>query len=233
MAASKPHPGALHAKGYLLAGILTVIPLWITWWVFQFILSQLSRFGTPGVRALARLVQPVAPGVAELLLQPWFQFLLAVVVTLLALYALGWVATHVIGRRLIEGFDAFMNRIPLVAGIYGATKRLVAVLQQEPEAVQRVVLIPFPTPQMRALGFVTRTYREAGSGRQLAAVYVPTTPNPTSGYVEIVPLEECVPTDWSVDEAMTFIITAGSIGPEQVPFQRPPAAPPREPASRE
>ena len=71
-----------------------------------------------------------------------------------------------------------------------------------------MVLIDFPHRDMKAIGFVTRVLREEGSERELAAVYVPTTPNPTSGYLEVVPVESLTPTDWSVDQAMSFIISA-------------------------
>jgi len=67
--------------------------------------------------------------------------------------------------------------------------------------------------------------REQGTGRELAAVYVPTTPNPTSGYLEIVPLEKITPTDWTVDQAMSFIISGGAVAPDTIPFDPPPAAP--------
>ena len=65
---------------------------------------------------------------------------------------------------------------------------------------------------------VTRVVRERGTGRELAAVYVPTTPNPTSGYLEIVPVEKITPTDWTVDEAMAFIISGGAVSPDSIPF---------------
>jgi uncharacterized membrane protein len=79
---------------------------------------------------------------------------------------------------------------------------------------------------MKSVGFVTRVIREQGTGRELAAVYVPTTPNPTSGYLEIVPVEMTTPTDWSVDEAMRFIISGGAVSPETIPFSPPARTPP-------
>jgi len=88
-----------------------------------------------------------------------------------------------------------MNRIPLVQTIYGGVKKLLAALQQKPDRVQRVVLIAFPTPEMKTVGFVTRVLTDHQTGRELAAVYVPTTPNPTSGYLEIVPLDKVTSTD--------------------------------------
>ena len=74
---------------------------------------------------------------------------------------------------------------------------------------------------MKSIGFVTRVIREQGTGRELAAVYVPTTPNPTSGYLEIVPMEKITPTDWNVDQAMSFIISGGAVAPDSIPFTPP------------
>jgi uncharacterized membrane protein len=92
-----------------------------------------------------------------------------------------------------------------------------SVLQNKPSGAQRVVLIEFPSPGLKSVGFVTRVFHDAG-GRELAAVYVPTTPNPTGGYLEIVPVERLTATDWTVDQAMAFILSAGAVAPDVLPF---------------
>ena len=210
----------LNLQKNLLAGILTLIPMWITWVVFEFILTQLSKFGTPWVRVMAKAVEKSYPSLEQILLNPWFQNGLAIMLTLVVLYLLGLIATRMIGKRLIGLFEALIERIPFIQTVYGATKRLIAALQDRPEGTQRVVLVEFPSREMRAVGFVTRIFIDQHSGQELAAVYVPTTPNPTSGYLEIVPLERVVPTDWSMDEAMTFIISGGAVAPSNLSFDR-------------
>lgn len=210
-----------HLRRYILTGIITVIPIWVTWLVFQFTFSQLSKLGLPGVQFLARAVREDSPALAQLLLQQWFQSVSAVLLMLLGFYLLGFVATRMVGRRFLKLIDRLMERIPVVQKVYGATKTLLNVLQREPGNVQRVVLINFPSQHMKTVGFVTRVMKDKNSGRELAAVYVPTTPNPTSGYLEIVPLEDVVPTDMTVDEAMTLIISGGAVGPEKVSYEHP------------
>src|SRR5690606_33589366 len=121
-------------------------------------------------------------------------------------------------KRVFAAVDGLMGRIPLVQSIYGGTKKLLAVLQTKPEGTQRVVLIDFPHGGMKSVGFVTRTLRDRDSGREIAMVYVPTTPNPTSGYLEIVPVDQLVPTDWTVDQAMALIISGGAVAPDDMPF---------------
>jgi len=209
------------AQRYILTGVLTVIPLWFTFAVFEFFLRHLSRIGLPWARALSRQIEKSWPQVANWILTDWFQNSLAVVLTILALYILGWIATRVIGRRIIDLFEYFIHRIPLVQSVYGAIKKFISVLQTKPEELQRVVLIQFPSRDMKTIGFVTRLLTDAATGKQLAAVYVPTTPNPTSGYIEIVPTENLVATDWSMDEAMTFIISGGAVAPDSIKYNNP------------
>lgn len=207
---------------YLLTGVLTVVPIWITWVVFEFFFVQLSKLGRPGANAISRALHAYSPALADALLTPWLQSILAIILTLLALYLLGWTATRVVGRRLLGLFDGLMHRIPVVQTIYGAVQKLIGVLQSKPDRIQRVVLIAFPHPDMRAVGFVTKVMKDDNTGRELAAVYVPTTPNPTSGYMEIVPLEQLTPTDWSMDEAMTFILSAGAVAPDRISYDKTP-----------
>ncbi|MEW5882513.1 MAG: DUF502 domain-containing protein [Pseudomonadota bacterium] len=209
-----------HTPRYLLIGVFTAAPLWVTWLVFDFLLTLLSRLGSPWINAFAAGLRRVSPALADSLTDSWFQSLLAALISLVLLYLLGWAASRVIGRRILDAFDAVVQRIPLVAAIYGGTKRFLSVVKEKPADVQRVVLIPFPTPEMRAVGFVTRVLDDEASGRKIAAVYVPTSPNPTSGYIELVPLDHCTPTDWSMDEAMSFVITGGATAPASVRFGR-------------
>ena len=102
--------------------------------------------------------------------------------------------------------------------------KFLVAFQPKPGRTQRVVLIDFPSPQMKTIGFVTRVLTDKQSGQQLAAVYVPTSPNPTSGYMEIVPMERLTTTDWTMDEAMSFIITGGTTGPDSVDYSAVPPA---------
>lgn len=206
---------------YLIVGVLTVAPLWVTWLVFDFVLTRLSKLGQPWVVGLSRAMRRSAPGVADFLLLPAFQAALGVLITLVVLYLIGWVASRVIGQRVIHALEQKVLDIPLVAAIYGGTKRLLAAIKEKPSGVKRVVLINFPSSQMKAVGLVTRVIKDADTGEDLAAVYVPTSPNPTSGYIEIVPVANLVSTDWSMDEAMSFVMTGGATSPDKVRFRTP------------
>src|SRR5690348_15287138 len=147
----------------------------------------------------------------------WLTYIAALLITLGSLYLLGFVANRVIGQRFLNAFDTLLHRIPLVQTIYGGTKKLMAVLQQKPSGVQRVVLVDFPHPGSKAIGFVTRLMIEEGSGREMAAVFVPTTPNPTGGFLLTLPVEALTPTDWTMDQGMAFIISGGAVAPDTLP----------------
>jgi uncharacterized membrane protein len=216
----------------ILIGFFTVAPLWVTWLVFDFLLGILAGMGTPLLRAAARAVMPFSETLAVWLLDSDFQKLVAVLLTLAALYGIGAFASLVLGKKLLEVFEAMLGRLPLVQTIYGGTKRFLQSLRKPPATGQRVVLISFPTPEMKAVGFVTKVMKDADSGRELAAVYVPTSPNPTSGYIEIVPLDEVVQTDWTMEEAMSFVMTGGANAPERIRFSSRPVGEPAGDAAR-
>ena len=200
----------------MLTGILTLIPLWITWIIFKFVLEQLSNIGKPAAGVLTTWLNTNI----GFLSQEDVETILGVILTLLLIYIVGWAATKFFGRRLLDLFDTVVQSIPLVEKIYGATKKLLSALQQKPDGVQRVVLIEFPNENMKAVGFVTRTLTDEDTGELIAAVYVPTTPNPTSGYLELVPLDRVTSTDWNMDEAMSFIISGGAVSRRGINFRK-------------
>jgi uncharacterized membrane protein len=209
-----------HFQRYLLAGTLTVIPILVTVFVFDFFLRQLSNFGRPTIRAIAKAVGDYSPMFERWLLEvPWLESSFAILSTLLAIYILGWGVSRILGRRILALVESLLNRIPLVTKVYGSTKQLVQAFQTKADdKLKRVVLVEFPHREMKAVGFMTETFIDETSGIELAAVYVPTTPNPTSGYLEIVPRDRLVFLEWSMDEAMTFIISGGTVSPGRIRY---------------
>lgn len=210
-------------RATLLTGLLTLLPLWLTWVVVKFLFVLLSDLSKPWVQPLTQTIADSNPALLGWFGDNWVQTIIAMVVTLLVILLTGALARRVVGQRLLHWFEALIARIPLANTVYGSARKLLDILQTKPDGTQRVVLIDFPHDQMKAVGFVTRVIREHGTGRELAAVYVPTTPNPTSGYLEIVPVEKITPTDWSVDQAMSFIISGGAVAPDNMPFTAPAA----------
>ncbi|MDH5823366.1 DUF502 domain-containing protein [Luteimonas sp. RD2P54] len=224
---SQPPSLARRLQRLFLAGLLTLLPIWLTWVVVKFVFVLLGDASKPWVGPLSRRIAAWFPDSLGWFDALWVQNFIALAATVAVILAVGWLTRRVVGQRLLGWFERLVARIPLANTIYSSARKLLDILQTKPGTTQRVVLIDFPHPEMKSVGLVTRVMREIGSGRELAAVYVPTTPNPTSGYLEIVPVERLTPTDWTVDQAMAFIISGGASAPDSIPFatpaQRPPA----------
>jgi uncharacterized membrane protein len=220
---ARPAPPPHRLRRLFLTGLLTLLPIWLTWVVLKFVFLLLSDASQPWVGPLSRQLANSNPAWLGWVDDPLTQAALAMLATVVAILGVGWLARRVVGQRLLGWFERVIARVPLASIIYSSARKLLDILQTKPDGTQRVVLVDFPHTQMKSIGFVTRVLREQGTGRELAAVYVPTTPNPTSGYLEIVPVEKMTPTDWTVDQAMAFIISGGAVAPETIPFTAPAA----------
>jgi uncharacterized membrane protein len=203
-----------------LTGLLTLLPIWLVWIVFKFVFGMLSGLSAPVVAPLLVHVVRSDPEMLGWLAAPWVQTAIALAATIGFIVLVGLLARRVVGQKVLAWIELLIARIPLAKTIYGSARQLLDLLQTKPDGTQRVVLIDFPHNEMKSVGFVTRILHDELTGAELAAVYVPTTPNPTSGYLEVVPVERLTPTDWTVDQAMTFIISGGAVSPDKIPFQR-------------
>jgi uncharacterized membrane protein len=212
----------------LIAGVLTLIPVVVVWLALNFVFATLFSFGAPLAFALTNFVTARAPSLEPLLHDEVFLWFVAVVVALLVLYTIGAAASRMVGIKLIALIEGLIARIPLVDMLYSASKQVVGALQQKPGGMQRVVLVEFPRPGMKAIGLVTQTFLDAKTGIEMAAVFVPTSPNPTSGYLVLVPVKDAIPTEMTLDQAMTMIVSGGAIAPATLsmsPLVVPPSAP--------
>src|SRR5262245_7065012 len=110
---------SLRLQRYLITGALTLLPLWLTWIVFSFVFSLLSGISVPWIAAIAQPLATAFPLAFGWLDAPWVQSAIAVFVTILLIYLVGWATNRVVGQRLIGAFDRGIGRIPLVQTIYG------------------------------------------------------------------------------------------------------------------
>jgi len=205
----------------ILTGVLSIVPLWVTAWAVWLVVDLLIWAGRPIVLGLAQLLPPSFDELAGLLLSGWFQSALALLLTLSLLYPLGRAANAMVGRRVLSLVHRIVDAVPLARTIYGATKTLIDALRGDgTPGGERVVLIEFPTPEMRAVGIVTRVFPATPDREELAAVYVATTPNPTSGFVEIVPTSRLVWLNWAKNDAIAFIVSGGAMAPSNVAWGR-------------
>ena len=199
----------------ILAGIITIGPLFVTYLIFSFLLNELAQAGLPAVRLLA----PLFP--EGLFRYTWIQPVMAILLTLIVLYIVGRITSLVIGRQAFGLFESILERLPFVAKVYTSVRQLLDTMMAKKDASQRVVLIDFPIAGQKSIGFLTRTMTDAASGQPLAAVLVPNAINPTSAFLQILPMDRVIETDLTMEQAMSMVMTGGAVGPESIRFTQP------------
>jgi uncharacterized membrane protein len=201
----------------ILAGIITAGPLFVTWLVFSFLLGSLAKAGLP----LVHVLEAIFP--EEWMAGPIMQSFLAVVLTLVVLYILGRVTSLVIGRQAFSLFESMLERLPFVAKVYSSVRQLIDSMLVKKDTNQRVVLVDFPIAGQKSIGFLTRTMVDSNSGDEVAAVLLPNAINPTSAFLQLLPLSRVTMTDLTMEQAMSMLMTGGAVAPESLVFSRPQA----------
>ncbi|MFH0963428.1 MAG: DUF502 domain-containing protein [Planctomycetota bacterium] len=186
-------------RNRIVAGLLIFIPIVVTYLLLKLLYTVSAGLFTPLVRFLA----PSQPKVVLALIS---LFLLAAI-----LYLAGLIAAHLVGRRVIAWGESLVARIPLVKTIYSSVKQAVdAISSSNRIAFKKVVLVQYPRLGIRALGFVSRITQDR-EGKIFYLIFVPTSPNPTTGFLQIVPCDEVEETSISVEEAVQTIVSGGII----------------------
>lgn len=198
----------------LVAGLVVLAPVALT----AFVLYQLFRLIDGVFEPLfVRLVGTHLPGIGVLL-------------TLLVVLILGWLSTSFFGRRLIRVAERLMARVPIGRSVYSASKSVLEILaERQTDAFKRVVMIEYPRKGLYSIAFVTgkvdwtRLSPEVADAR---TVFLPTTPNPTSGYLLLVPVSEIIDLPISVEEGVRLVISGGILLPKSVDLSQPAVAEP-------
>jgi uncharacterized membrane protein len=211
--------GAWHGiRGRILSGLVLVLPILITLWVIHWLYSALEQYV---IDPLARLVLwSVRQGQPATELPVWFEKYAAPLIALLAALVLLYGLGFFVHSRLHRVLDWVLLRLPVISAVYNGVGKVFQALdkQRGQRRPQRVVLVAFPHPGMRVPAFVTATCRDIETRKVLLCVYVPTTPVPTSGYFLLVPEEEVTELNWSPEEALQTIISAGLTVPPEVRY---------------
>ena len=221
MQARKPH----FLRNTMITGLLILIPLFVTYILIAFLFNLLSDAGTPIIRGLLSFLD-----LDEIRwLTPLIPFINLLIVLSL-IFSIGLVGTNIVGRRILAALNQLVMRLPLVSTVYGAVKQVVETLQGPQGSFQRVVLLEYPKNGVWMMGLVATRRADTfnlSPSDTLLSVFVPTTPNPTSGFLVLVPEEAVIETDYTVEEAFKFIVSSGIVGRE---FNIPDAPAPPEPA---
>ena len=194
-------------RKYLIAGLLVWMPLGITFLVIRAIVGLLDRI-------LLLLPEAYQPDNLLGFHIPGLGVVLAVVLVLVT----GMVVANFLGKKIIAGWESLLARIPLVRTLYAGIKQIMeAVLATDAKSFRKVLLVEYPRKGLWSLAFMTSDDLgevQAKTGSKVISVFVPTTPNPTSGFVIMVPTKDAIELDMSVEDGLKMIISMGVAVPE-------------------
>ena len=197
---------ARRVRNYLIGGLLIWIPIMVTVWVVRFlsgILDQSLLLLPPSWRPEA-VFGTYVPGVG-------------IILSLLLLFLTGLVMKNLFGGQMVAGLESLVRRIPVVGPVYGGAKTFSeTVLTDKGKSFKQVVMVEFPRKGVYSIGFITSHELEeaqAKTAQVVTCVFVPTTPNPTTGFIILVPKDEVTYMDMSVDEAFKMLLTLGVVVP--------------------
>lgn len=198
-------------RGNILAGVLVTVPFALTIfvlfklgsWIIGLVSAAPNRF-------IGSLLDQLNPLVSQTIL-----FVIGLVGTLLVVLIIGAIARNILGRKLVEFGEYLINKIPLARTIYTATKQIIETIMGRGgmKNLKRVAMFEYPRKGIYSIGFITSTIEDGQhhnlSGRRLVSIFVPTTPNPTSGYYIMLPEEDIKELSISVEDAFRIIMSAG------------------------
>lgn len=188
-----------HFKGRFITGLFVVVPLGITIFILKFLFNFADGIlGSYLDSLLTALINDhtYIPG-------------LGMLTGLIVIYLSGLLATNVMGTRILRWWDDLFSRIPLVKSIYGSSKQLTQVFKDGKTSYRRAVFVEWPRKGVRAIGFVTAEVER--DGEMLVVVYVPTMPNPTSGFALFFHEDEVQDCGMSVEDAVKFVVSGGVV----------------------
>lgn len=194
---------AAHLRTAFLRGVVVIIPLVLTYWVFSGLLNAIDGVFSP---VLETYIGREVPGLG---------FLTMVVLILLV----GLFTRNLIGRLLFAGFENVLRSIPFVRSVYSAVRDLISafVFGDKTKTFREVVMVEYPRPGLYCIGFVTNRMkyrRKQGESNDFVSVYFPNPPNPTSGFLILVPRDQAVPLAITVEEGLKLVLSGGIVLPE-------------------
>jgi uncharacterized membrane protein len=186
-------------RNYFIAGIVVLIPIGITFYITLFFISISSKILPKEINPNYYLPYNI-PG-------------LEIIISLFIITIIGWISLSFIGKKLLSLFNHLLNKIPILRTIYSALGQMTETFTKKENIKKNVVLIEYPRKGIWAVGFATKKNQgeiSSKTKKSLINVFVPTTPNPTSGFLLMVPEDELIYLDLTFEEASKFIVSAGT-----------------------
>ena len=196
-------------RNVFITGLLITLPIALTWFILQFLLNNFDALSPVFTNILIQLGAPIPEGYRI----PF----LGLVVTLLIVLIVGWLTTNFFGNKVFQIGELLIETIPFVRRIYKGSKQVVSsIAEADTSAFRKVVLIEFPRRGLLAIGFVTGESRgevQELTRENMLNVFVPTMPNPTSGFLIFSPLEELTEVSMTIEEGIKYVVSGGLVTP--------------------
>lgn len=202
-------------RNKFLTGLFVVIPLFATFWILRFLYRIMSGFAEKLVKTLVLIYEPLIP--RFIIVDGTIPFA-ALLITLSAVVGVGLLATNVFGKKIVEWLEAGLHRVPLVNLIYPVAKQVMDSLKeigntQTDETRKPVVFLPYPGVKGYLIGFQTGRFR-GNEGKAMVAVFIPTAPNPITGFVLVFEEKDVVKTDLKYEDAWKMVVSGGLVMPK-------------------
>jgi len=205
----------INIRKNLISGVLIAIPFVVSLLIIQWLFNVMAGFLRPILdNFLPRLVKSVFDTPVPEAYLRITTTALSVMLLILLLYIIGVTGQFVLGKRFIKLGEKLFMQIPIVRTVFSSTKQVMKSMSLPDQTMfKSVVLVEFPRPGMKALGFLTGFILDA-QGRKYCKIFIPTTPNPTTGFFEIVPVQDVSQTDISIEDGFKMIISGGVVAPD-------------------
>ena len=196
-------------RNVFITGLLITLPIALTWFILQFLLNNFDALSPVFTNILIQLGAPIPEGYRI----PF----LGLGVTLLIVLIVGWLTTNFFGKKVFQIGELLIEKIPFVRRIYKGSKQVVSsIAEADTSAFRKVVLIEFPRRGLLAIGFVTGESRgevQELTRENMLNVFVPTMPNPTSGFLIFSPLKELTEVSMTIEEGIKYVVSGGLVTP--------------------
>ena len=197
-------------RNIFITGLLITLPIALTYFILQFLFKNLDALSPVFTKILIDMGAPIPEG---------FRIpALGLVITLLIVLAVGWFTTNFFGKQMINLGESLVEKIPFVRKIYKGSKQVVqSIAHADTTAFRKVVLLEFPRRGMLAIGFVTGSARgevQEYTREDVLNVFVPTMPNPTSGFLVFAPPEDLTEIDMSIEDGIKYVVSGGIVDTE-------------------
>ena len=196
----------------MLTGLLLILPIYVTFFVVKFLFSFIGGTLSPLIKRIFLLFDTELPKTS---VDEFIITFIGIIFTFASLYFIGIFAANIIGKSIIHYSENLLTKTPVISNIYSTVKQIVhAVSLPGKQAFKRVIILDFPKEGTKSIGFVTGSVKENGK-EIFISVFVPTTPNPTSGFLIYTTEDAVIDTNLTVEDAFKTLLSGGVLTPKQ------------------